>query len=186
VAGWGQARQRDVNEGEIVRALEAVGATVTRLNEAGVPDLLVGYQGKTKLLEVKRPLGPEGGRQRGGAHKQNQGGDGILTEAQVKWWRGDDKKRPPRPPWQGDPPVIVTTPVEALDAIGAPVYDIMPPVPPEPPPKKRRRRPCGMGSSAPVCMGSVVHGPAGCTCPSNRAATDDPPAPPPTRPVLVP
>lgn len=180
MAGWGQARQRDVNEAEIVRALEAIGATVTRLNEAGVPDLLVGYQGKTKLLEVKRPLGPEGGRQRGGAHKQNQGGDGILTEAQVKWWRGDGKKRPP---WQGDPPVIVTTWREALDAIGAP--DIVPPPPPEPPAKKPRRRPCGTGKSTPACIGSVVHGPKGCTCPSNRGG-DPPPEPPPARPVLVP
>lgn len=113
---------RDVNEGEIVRALEAAGATVTRLNGSGVPDLLVGYQKRTKLLEVKRPLGPKGGRARGGATKPNQGGDGLLTEAQLKWLQGDGK----RPGWQGEAPVIVTTPAEALAAIGAPV----PPPPP--------------------------------------------------------
>ena len=29
---------------------------------------------------------------------------------------------------------------------------------------RRRRPPCGRGSSAPVCMGSAVYGPSGCTC----------------------
>lgn len=27
-----------------------------------------------------------------------------------------------------------------------------------------RRRPCGTGSSPPLCMGSAHHGPRGCTC----------------------
>lgn len=29
---------------------------------------------------------------------------------------------------------------------------------------RRRRMPCGRGSSVPVCMGSAVYGPNGCTC----------------------
>lgn len=29
---------------------------------------------------------------------------------------------------------------------------------------RRRRPPCGRGSSVPVCMGSAVYGPNGCTC----------------------
>lgn len=49
----GHAVSRDENELAIVRALEAVGATVQRLD---VPcDLLVGFRGKNFLLEVKRP-----------------------------------------------------------------------------------------------------------------------------------
>lgn len=38
------ARMRDKNEAGIVKALEAAGASVTKLNGTGVPDLLVGYQ----------------------------------------------------------------------------------------------------------------------------------------------
>jgi hypothetical protein len=30
--------------------------------------------------------------------------------------------------------------------------------------RRRRRSPCGRGSSVPVCMGSAVYGPEGCTC----------------------
>ena len=122
MGAYGRARMRDANEPEIVKALEAAGATVTRLNEAGVPDLLVGYQGKTKLLEVKRPVTKTTGKTTGGATRPVNGGNGILTEAQLKWWNGDGK----RPPWQGDPPVVVNNVDEALAAIGAPV----PPPPP--------------------------------------------------------
>lgn len=46
--------RRDVNEPEIVRALEAVGATVKRLHWC---DLLVGYRGRNYLIEVKTPDG---------------------------------------------------------------------------------------------------------------------------------
>ena len=57
-------KARDHNEPEIVDGLEDAGCTVARLYEskpAGVPDLLVGYQGLNHLLEVKLPLGPKGG-----------------------------------------------------------------------------------------------------------------------------
>lgn len=64
----------DSNHGEIVTALKSAGCTVQSLAEvgSGCPDLLVGYHGKSFLLEVKS---------RGG----------TLTEDQVQWlarWRG--------------------------------------------------------------------------------------------------
>lgn len=52
-----QAAKRDGNEGEIVAALEAVGCVVHRLSQAGIPDLLVGRNGVTYLLEVKERKG---------------------------------------------------------------------------------------------------------------------------------
>jgi hypothetical protein len=77
----GFARMRDSNEKEIIEALKRAGASVTSLNGTGVPDLLVGYKGATFLLEVKLPLGKQGGKQRrGGADPR---GDGVLTESQV-------------------------------------------------------------------------------------------------------
>lgn len=49
-----KAQRRDENEGEIVKALRAVGASVEFLGGKGVPDLLVGYRCNNYLLEVKR------------------------------------------------------------------------------------------------------------------------------------
>lgn len=101
---------RDTNEPAIVKALKAVGASVTPLNGTGVPDLLVGFRGQTYLLEVKLPLGKKGGTGHGGgASKKGAGGDGVLTESQLKWWRG----------WCGKFPKIVRSPEEALAVIGA-------------------------------------------------------------------
>lgn len=91
--------KRDLNEGPIVEALTAAGASVTRLSDKGVPDLLVGFGGHTRLLEVKAPAGERGGQKRGAAG---------LTEEQRSWWAT----------WLGEPPVIVHTPEEALRAIG--------------------------------------------------------------------
>ena len=106
------ARQRDANEPEIVAALVAAGATVSKQNEKGAPDLLVGYDGETFLLEVKRATAS-------GKPKRTQPGRRLKTEAttderglldsQQKWWAS----------WRGRPPVVVTTPEEALVAIGA-------------------------------------------------------------------
>ena len=76
------AKQRDANESPIVDALRAVGAVVQRLGDAGVPDLLVGFRGANYLLEVKLPLGPQGGVH----HHGKAGSRGDLTPAQVKWW----------------------------------------------------------------------------------------------------
>lgn len=99
------AKCRDGNEKGIVEALVDAGASVTRLNEAGVPDLLVGFQGKTFMLEVKQPE-----RKDGKAHTRDGiGGQGELTEAQVKWWSK----------WVGSSAIVVHSPEEALAAIGA-------------------------------------------------------------------
>jgi len=65
------AQKRDSNEAEIVQALEAIGATVQRLD---IFDLLVGYRGRSHLIEVKNPLGKN-----------------KLTDVQIefiKTWRG--------------------------------------------------------------------------------------------------
>lgn len=96
------AKQRDRNEADIVRALVAAGASVTRVGDFGVPDLLVGYNGRTFLIEVKNPEAKGGG-------KYNTGGRGALTKAQVKWWDG----------WKGESAHLVETIDQALAAIGA-------------------------------------------------------------------
>ena len=74
-----RAARTDSNHEEIVKALRAVGATVQSLAAVGhgVPDLLVGYQGKTILMEVKDGKKSPSKRE--------------LTEDQVKWidsWTG--------------------------------------------------------------------------------------------------
>lgn len=98
-------KRRDANEKAIVDALVAAGAVVTRLDDDGVPDLLVGYQGRTYLLEVKVPE-----RADGKAHtRKGQGGAGEFTAAQVKWWNA----------WIGEPAIIVHSADEAITAIGA-------------------------------------------------------------------
>lgn len=109
------ARMRDGSEAEIVRVLEAAGASVSRLNGTGVPDLLVGYQGKTILLEVKRSLEQVKALRgkSGGAARPSEGGDGTLTAAQLKWWER----------WKGAPPALVRTPDEALAALGVWIED---------------------------------------------------------------
>lgn len=92
------AKKRDANEPAIVKALQAVGATVVKLNGPGQPDLLVGWRGSTYLLEVKLPLGPRGGST-----------DRVLTECQEQWWAK----------WKGMPAVVVRNPDDALRAISA-------------------------------------------------------------------
>jgi hypothetical protein len=84
------AAKRDSNEAEIVAALLDAGATVERLNDPALPDLLVGYKGLNWLLEVKTARG-------------------RLTKAQQAWWAK---------PWAGQR-AIVRTPDEALETIGA-------------------------------------------------------------------
>jgi Holliday junction resolvase len=74
-----RAARTDSNQEEIVKALRAVGATVQSLAGVGhgVPDLLVGYQGKTILMEIKDGTKSPSKRE--------------LTEDQVKWidsWTG--------------------------------------------------------------------------------------------------
>lgn len=96
----GFAKRRDKNEPEIIRALEAIGCTVERLNAKGVPDLLVG-------IRLDDAFGP-------GMHLQTdrllevKGSKGALTSDQVKWWSA----------WRGRAPLLVRTPEEAIEAMG--------------------------------------------------------------------
>ena len=55
----GQVRRRDANEPAIVKALEDIGAEVTRLSGKGVPDLLVRYRGRVFGFEVKSAIGTQ-------------------------------------------------------------------------------------------------------------------------------
>lgn len=71
------ARKVDANQAEIVAALRSLGASVISLHDAGsgIPDLLVGFRGVTRLVEVKNP-----------------DTKGKLNERQIHWhslWRGD-------------------------------------------------------------------------------------------------
>ena len=73
-----RAARRDDNESEIVKALRKCGATVRVVTQGdGIPDLLVGYNGYTILMEVKDGGKPPSKR--------------TLTEAEAKFfdeWTG--------------------------------------------------------------------------------------------------
>lgn len=69
-----RAAKRDDNEEAIVDALRQMGASVTRLSQKGVPDLLIGARGCTYLAEIKERKGK-------------------LTPDQMAWqtdWRGSE------------------------------------------------------------------------------------------------
>jgi len=82
------ARQRDLNEPQIVEALEAAGCDVLRAQDV---DLVVGRAGRTYLLEVKRPK--------------------RATESRLR-----PIQRRLRQSWRGQY-AIVTTAAEALAAV---------------------------------------------------------------------
>ena len=89
-----RGRRTDANQSTIIATLKAVGASVVDLSAVGkgVPDLLVGFRGRTYLLEVK-----------------NKAGRNRLTADQnvfLAWWHGV-------------PPVIVYNEDDALIAIDA-------------------------------------------------------------------
>lgn len=90
-----RAARVDGNQAEIVAALRAVGAIVTPCHAVGqgFPDICVGWQGNTYLLEIKDPSKPKADRQ--------------LTPAQVKWHAS----------WKGHVAIVETVP-QALEAIG--------------------------------------------------------------------
>lgn len=96
-----RAKRRDTCEKAIIQALRDAGASVSQLDGTGLPDLLVGYRGRTFLLEAK----DDHGKFKIGGKKSASG----LRESQEKWWST----------WKGAAPVVVTTPAEALSAIAA-------------------------------------------------------------------
>ena len=91
-----RAARIDDNQIEIVQALRAAGATVQSLAGVGVgvPDLLVGYQGKTLLFEIKD------GRKSPSERR--------LTEDQLRWHGA----------WNGGPLAVVDGVDAALRMLG--------------------------------------------------------------------
>ena len=87
-----RAAKVDANHEQVVLALRAAGASVQSLAAVGqgVPDLLVGFQGKTLLMEIKD------GRKAPSERR--------LTEPQLKWHGA----------WRGGPLAIVDSPDAAL------------------------------------------------------------------------
>jgi hypothetical protein len=77
----------DDNQKQIVSALRKIGASVQILGKVGdgCPDLIVGYNRKTLLLEVKSE-------------------HGRLTYEQERWWSN----------WNGSIPVVVRTQEQAI------------------------------------------------------------------------
>lgn len=70
-----RALRKDLNQKDVVRALEDIGASVHALHQP--LDLLVGFRGVTLLVEVKRP--------------DKKGWKSEYTKAQIKFrqtWRG--------------------------------------------------------------------------------------------------
>ncbi len=75
-----RAAKIDANQPEIVAALRKFGASVTPIHGVGqgCPDLLVGFQGRTLVLEVKDGAKPPSARK--------------LTDDEAVWfgnWRGE-------------------------------------------------------------------------------------------------
>lgn len=89
------AAKVDANQPEIVEALRKAGCSVTPTHAAGAgfPDLAVGYQGQTYLIEVKDGAKPPSAR--------------ALTKDQVIW-HGQ---------WKGHKAVVKNV-QEALEAVG--------------------------------------------------------------------
>lgn len=83
--------RRDSTHLEVKGALRAVGASVFDTADVGqgFPDLVVGYRGRTYLLEVKAP-------------------GGKLQESQKRF----------AATWRGAPFIVVHSRAEALEAIG--------------------------------------------------------------------
>ena len=74
-----RAARRDASEDQIVSAMQACGAYVTKINDAGRFDLLCWYRGHTLLLEVKDGKKPPSAQK--------------LTPAEEKFhreWPGDN------------------------------------------------------------------------------------------------
>jgi hypothetical protein len=88
-----RAARRDANEADVVKALASVGASVfVALMGDGFPDLVVGYRGRTYLMEVKDGRKPEHAR--------------PLTPMQAEFIRD----------WKGQV-IVVTSPAEAVEVL---------------------------------------------------------------------
>jgi endogenous inhibitor of DNA gyrase (YacG/DUF329 family) len=89
--------KKDANHDDVVSALKGVGACVIDMSNVGrgFPDLIVGFDGLTILVEVKNP-------------KTSYGRKG-LNKNQVKW----------KEMWSGGAYCVVDSPDAALRAIGA-------------------------------------------------------------------
>ena len=82
-----RASRTDRNQPEIVEALRSLGASVAFLHMAhnGIPDLLVGFQGRNFLFEAKDGLKTASARK--------------LTPCQVQWHRE----------WSGQAAIVTST-----------------------------------------------------------------------------
>ena len=91
-----RAAKIDANHEAVVLALRAIGATVQSLAGVGkgVPDLLVGFQNQTILMEIKDGNKSPSAR--------------LLTEDQLRWHGS----------WNGGALAVVDSPNAALRMIG--------------------------------------------------------------------
>jgi hypothetical protein len=88
------AARVDANQPAIVKALRAVGASILYTHQLkNCFDILVGYRGRTFLMEIKDPSQPVGKRQ--------------LTPGEAAF----------RDTWRGSPYHVVHTVAEALEII---------------------------------------------------------------------
>lgn len=97
-----RAAKVDANQAQIVADLRKVGCTVIPLHAVGggVPDLLVGFQGRNVLLEVKDGRKPPSKRK--------------LTEDQAEFHDG----------WRGQVAVVDSVKA-ALEAVGIPFQGVV-------------------------------------------------------------
>lgn len=95
------AAKRDANEPEIVKALERAGWLVMKVSDKGAPDLLCAKKGRLVLVEVKGPKGK--------LTPAQEEAHAYLAAAGVTVH-------------------VVTTPEEALIAVGAPVEGVLEPL----------------------------------------------------------
>jgi hypothetical protein len=111
-------KARDASEPNIVAALEAIGASVERIDSdkrKGVLDLVVGFRGRDRWLEVKNPPSTRTRRRKNGDATLGYAPETDPTPEQVRWMAG----------WKGARPVVVRTPAEAIAAVMAPAPDLI-------------------------------------------------------------